>query len=168
MNSQRPILLALMLTVLAGCKPWWVVADPGEQGKSGSARTVETVVRSSGWSEALREQQVQVITTRMAFAGLWSRLHASPDPKPPMPEIDFSKESVVAAMLGERATGGFEVEITGITDQGSTSVISVREVKPGPECFVSEAFTSPFHVVKTGALKPETEIRWSADIRTCR
>lgn len=49
---------------------------------------------------------------------------------------------------GERPTGGYGVEITGITDENGTVRVTVRETSPKPGDIVTEALTYPFDIVK--------------------
>ncbi len=60
---------------------------------------------------------------------------------PAASEINFSKQAVVAAFAGMRATGGFSVEIK---QTGEKTSVSVN--KPAPDSFVTEALTYPYKI----------------------
>jgi hypothetical protein len=84
-----------------------------------------------------------------AFAGLDVTLSA---------KVDFSSEDVTVVALGQRATTGYAVEITGIicvTDRlnnlPNETLISYHECKPSWEA--AEIPTSPMHVVKSAKIK---------------
>jgi len=57
----------------------------------------------------------EVIKTREEFSDFWKRLLAPVPPRkwPPMPEIDFAKEMVVIAAMGERPSSGYGIMIDG-------------------------------------------------------
>jgi hypothetical protein len=58
----------------------------------------------------------QVIKTRGEFTDLWKRLLAPLSPDrwvPPMPEVDFSKEMVIVAAMGQRPSSGYGIIIDG-------------------------------------------------------
>jgi len=63
------------------------------------------------------------------------------------PNVDFSKEIVVAVFMGTRPTAGFSVEIVGVREEGATLVVSYRETRPAPQALTAQVLTSPFHIV---------------------
>lgn len=107
---------------------------------------------------ALEDRAERVIRDKETFTDFWTHLHADQTPPPPLPEVDFSSEMVLAVVLGERPTGGYRVEIESITFNQNPDVIRafVTETQPGTDCVVSQATTAPYHVVKMSALSVET------------
>lgn len=78
------------------------------------------------------------------------RLLQSIDGRHPLvvPQVDFSRDVVVAHFLGERRSGGFDVspELAERTENGWIR-IGFLEQTPGPDCQVTEALTQPYVVV---------------------
>lgn len=74
-------------------------------------------------------------------AKTYERLKNLVNDLPAVSEIDFSKQAVVAAFAGMRATGGFSVEI-----KRTDGKISVSVNKPAPDSFVTEALTYPYKI----------------------
>src|SRR3712207_4130048 len=75
------------------------------------------------------EPAERVIRNEQEYYAFWG---GSP---PSQPDVDFSKEVVVAVAVGERPTGGYQVAITGITRinigiLGGTYWISYVETPP--------------------------------------
>jgi hypothetical protein len=87
--------------------------------------------------------QTAVIRDPAAWSALWQRIHANVDPMPPLPEVDFSQEMIVAAALGTRATGGYNVLLTQATEDSNGIQIHVLETSPGANCFNTQALTQP-------------------------
>lgn len=56
-----------------------------------------------------------VIKNRVEFSNFWKQLtaRALPNSVPPLPEIDFSKEMVVVAAMGQRPSSGYWIVIDG-------------------------------------------------------
>jgi hypothetical protein len=77
----------------------------------------------------------------------------------PLPKVDFTKEMVVGVFLGMRPTGGHAVTITAIDVKGDALVVAYRVETPAPNAMVTQALTSPVHLVRTaqheGAVKFE-------------
>ena len=68
-------------------------------------------------------------------------------PRPELPKIDFEKEMVVAIFMGERSSGGYEIEIINIIKTEKQIVIEVEEEEPPPESLRTMALTQPYHIV---------------------
>lgn len=75
----------------------------------------------------------------------WERIWM-PEWSPPL-EVDFSTNLVIAAFMGGRATGGYEILIEQIIDTENEIIVDVKETYPG-RIYVTEAFTLPFHIIK--------------------
>jgi len=70
-------------------------------------------------------------------------------PAPPLPEVDFSKEMIIAAFAGIRNSGGYVLSISRITVYPDRIEIDLSLTQPGPDCMVTEALTQPFVFAKT-------------------
>ena len=79
---------------------------------------------------------------------IWKR-HSSIDRNPPpAPSIDFDREMVVGVFLGEKSTGGYEVEIVRAERRDSALYFYYREKSPAVGAIVTQVMTQPFHLVK--------------------
>lgn len=135
--------------MLAGCE-----SLPGQGGggadeffKNGHALPFETVEQQFYGNYEV-EAQNRVIRDAAVFGKFWNRLHEGQKPLPPVPEIDFSREMVVATVLGTKPTGGYVAEITEIAAGAGQVGILVTNSIPGSGCGVTTALTNPYHIVK--------------------
>jgi hypothetical protein len=88
-----------------------------------------------------------VITNQEAWEEVWA-LHASAQkPVPPAPQVDFSKEVVLLASLGQKNTGGYSIEITEVRPKRKKLEIIVHEIFPGDEVMTIQTLTAPIHMV---------------------
>ena len=78
-----------------------------------------------------------------SWVTFWTRLHANISPEPPAPIVDFDNWVVVAATMGQRATGGYAIRIEEITRVGDDLRVVVLETSPGPTCLTTQAFSAP-------------------------
>jgi len=101
----------------------------------------------SGFSEAKN----YVITNTNDWQSLWNKVYGNVLSKPPLPEVDFNKSMVIAVSLGSKPTGGYDIKITGVKEREAEGLIaiSVEESSPGKDCIVSQALTSPYHIIET-------------------
>jgi hypothetical protein len=70
-------------------------------------------------------------------------------PIPELPTIDFSSSTIIAVFMGEFNTGGYSIEIKEIREYQDRIVVKVEKTYPPPGSPVTQAFTQPYHIVKT-------------------
>jgi hypothetical protein len=97
-------------------------------------------------------ESVQIVARNQRdWSALWKRHAAIESNPPPLPTMDFGKEIVAAVFLGEKPTGGHDIEITSVERSANNLVVSFVERGPQPGGVVTQAFTQPFHIVKVAA-----------------
>ena len=105
--------------------------------------------RAGGWSvlsgsvSGVKQQRAIVVQTAADWKKLWDE-HAA-GKAAPMPEVDFSKESVVAVFAGERRSGGYRIAVEVLADPKTDAVTVLYDVrKPGPGGMTISMMTQPF------------------------
>lgn len=116
-------------------------------GADGTAIRFTTILRSAQ-SQIAAPRQV-VIRTAPQLQALW-REHA---PDQPVPDVDFNRFMVVGIFLGSRPTGGYSVEVIKVESIGSELVVTYSEQRPAADAMVTQALTSPAHLVRVPARK---------------
>ena len=101
-------------------------------------------LQNSGLRDSLRT----VIRDQAAFAELWARMYAPYGERPPVPDVDFDREMIVAAALGTRSSGGYAIYLDSATIAGDALVVHVRRVEPGPNCGTTQALTEPVDLAR--------------------
>jgi hypothetical protein len=103
---------------------------------------------AKGYRSGIREPLQIVVRNQDEWNAIWKR-HSSIDRNPrPAPSIDFNREMVVGIFLGEKNTGGYEVEILRGEKQNSSLYFYYREKSPAAGAIVTQLLTQPFHLVK--------------------
>lgn len=90
-----------------------------------------------------------VIKSEKEWQALWARHAAVRAPTPDPPQIDFSREMVIAVFAGERTTGGVTVEVTAIDVSSGAIRATYQESGPPPDSILTQALTQPYHLVIT-------------------
>jgi len=98
-----------------------------------------------GYYCAHRERRDYIIQTQQEWDELWQKTYGSSSEAP---YINFSSNIVIAVYMGERATGGYRIEITNIGENEEHIRVYIRETRPSPFDFVTMALTQPYHIVK--------------------
>lgn len=127
-------------------------------GKEISFETIE-----SGAHSAHSEKNNYVINTGNDWANLWTMMGKTTSPL----EVDFAQNTVIAVFLGSHSTGGYGIQIVKIVENPRVMEILVKEISPGPECDVTQAFTQPYHIVKIQKTDKEIIFKTTEEITKC-
>ena len=103
---------------------------------------------SSGYEDSAR----LVIRNKDEWAQVWSRIVSNHGPTPATPQIDFSRELVIVAAMGTRATGGFSIAVTTVVEEAGGLVATVVSTSPGRTCGTTAALTAPVDIVRVNRL----------------
>lgn len=107
------------------------------------------VTRFDGFPQPLAEYSGMVTPTRMVvrdaatWQAVWEQIFRNQTPRPPVPQVDFTREVVAVVALGERRTGGHGIFIDDATEVSTGVTINVRTVSPEQNCVVTQALTQP-------------------------
>lgn len=115
---------------------------------------IEFQTISKGYFSRHRSPAYYVIRNEDEWTDVWNRHDISMPQRSP-PEVDFSKSTIIAVFMGEFNTGGYGIEIKKILDMDQSAVVKVEKTYPGRGCGVIEAFTYPYHIVKTDKIDKE-------------
>lgn len=143
------------LTLLA-CRPGKPVARDG----SAQGSAIEVRDLAAGVHGGPSEPAEAVISNPERLASIWPATGAPP-------EIDFSEETVIFVALGQRPTGGYEVEITTVQARGDTTLVHYVERPPGPGCMTTQALTSPYHIIAVASVPGPVRFERETVTREC-
>lgn len=123
---------------------------------------METVVPfetlDQGLHCGIRDAPALAIRDGSVWASLWREHTAGRFPERPLRPVDFGGETVVPFFQGERATGGYAVPISHITERGARPVVRVEAASPEPGHPVIQAGTQPYQFVNFPRSDPPTEL----------
>lgn len=99
--------------------------------------------RIGSWiSSGIKGSRRLVIRDSTTWAQFWSELGAGVQP-----QVDFSRDLVIAVASGEQSSGGHDIRIQRVTREGGELRIEVLETSASPECAITAALTQPVDVV---------------------
>ena len=116
--------------------------------KNAEAGTIAVITIQRGNFSGVREPLQTVARTPAEWESLWKRHVSNQNPPSPPPMIDFGAQMAAGVFLGEKSTGGYEVEITKAELKNSTLYIYYIETNPSRGGATIQAMTQPFHLVK--------------------
>jgi hypothetical protein len=97
----------------------------------------------------LHESTRLIVRDRDTWRSTWNKLYDGQSPVPALPDIDFSKEMVVVAALGERGSGGYSIVFENASEDEAGGVnVVVRSTSPGRGCAAPTVLTQPADLAK--------------------
>lgn len=164
MILQHGRIAAAMLCAAVGC------ASPGATGPSDSFAGTDIPVNAVDVSaeqvlsrpvSGISDSRRIVIRSDSEWTEFWAAANANLVPPPEAPEVDFSRDMILAAAMGGRPTGGYAISIPTVKREGSEVWAVVHERSPGPTCFTTQVLTAPVVAVRVPRL--EGPLHWIED-----
>ena len=124
--------------------------------------TIPVTYRSvgKGYRSGVRDPLQIVARNQSEWTAIWRQHSLSDSGSRPPPAVDFDKEVIVALFLGEKPTGGYDVQISRVEQSDDALTIYYREKNPSPGGMVTQALTQPFHIVRIiGEIKGDVIFR---------
>lgn len=88
---------------------------------------------------------VILVKSESDWEKVWIQAKGRFDPLPERPTVDFSRQYVIAAFMGQRPSSGFRIEISGIEKRGKVLDVFVKKYEtPG----MLTVMTSPFYLAR--------------------
>lgn len=160
---MQRLLISCACLAVAGCigrgaRP---VASPDDP--VALERITPTAPQIAYYSSLGRPERLLVRDAR-TLADVWTRAFG-PDVR--VPSVDFDHERVIVAALGERASGGYGIEVMSAVLESGELVVDVASTSPGRDCVVSLALTRPVDVVKVRLRAGSARFREQSLVRDC-
>jgi hypothetical protein len=121
--------------------------------------------RIGQWTRTgIGEARRLVIRNANAWADFWAELGVGD-----RPEVDFTRDIVVAVAAGQRPTGGHEIAVQQVSRDNAALTVEVLETSPGPNCTTSTSQTQPVDVVVIPAVSSKSlSFVERKEVRGCR
>jgi len=88
---------------------------------------------------------VVLVKSESDWEKVWIQAKGRIDPLPALPTVDFNRQYVVAAFMGERPSSGYHIEITSIEKRGEILDVFIKKYEtPG----MLTVMTSPFYLAR--------------------
>lgn len=89
-----------------------------------------------------------VVSNEEQFLSLWNRAYGTQLSVPPLPDVDFTRETIVAAFSATKPTGGFGFKIDKVTIEGADAFIDLIETTPPAGAMTTQALTQPWMMLR--------------------
>jgi hypothetical protein len=119
------------------------------------------------WDSRHAEAQNYVINNNAEWQNLWEEVFANQSDKPPLPEIDFTRRTIVAVFQGIQPSNGYEISIQEIVETENSLDVIVKAFAPGKRCVVLGIQTRPLDIVEIEKTEKEVVFHVKHKIRNC-
>jgi hypothetical protein len=98
-------------------------------------------------STGIRTRRAEVISRADLWAQAWEEIVANRSPKPLVPIVDFERNIVILAALGETADACKSIAIESVERRNGELLVSIKETRPPASCVCPPVTVQPVHVV---------------------
>lgn len=135
MNSFKKIISLLSLSILfISCKTQQSFIDEKD--------VYEVVYK--GQTGGKKEKSNQIIKNYEDFNALISELNIGEEEYEKLLRIDLEKYDLLVSFLGEKTTGGYDIDIDKVKFSQSTSEVILKEIVPEKNAMVTSVITAPY------------------------
>ena len=100
----------------------------------------------------------RLVTNQDELLALWNQAHGSQLDVPPVPDVTFARETVLAIFQGQQPTGGHGIEVLDVVVDDAELFVNMRFLEPAPDAIVTQALTSPWVFVRV--LRGNIGVTW--------
>lgn len=141
---------ALVLMLAAGCK------SSRESAAEGELHSFQSLAR--GYQTGLSGSSLRVARTSDQWMSLWNEHSSRVIPRPTAPQVDWSTQMVVCAVVGTRATAGYGVQVERLVRRADKLIVEARETTPAADAVVPQVITQPYHMITTARFDGPLEL----------
>lgn len=109
----------------------------------------------------------KLITNQGDWEVFWRQVHAGLSEQPPILNIDFSKNDVMAVTNGQQPTQGYVLKITAVLTSPAGSMVDVVEQYPTVTCQVDNHPSNRYYIATTAKLTQPVSFRMSTTPKPC-
>lgn len=133
-NFKKIISLFCVSIVFMSCKPKQAIVDEND--------VYEVVYKSQIGGK--KEKSNLIIKNYEDFNALISELNIGEEEYEKLLSIDLEKHNLLVSFLGEKTTGGYDIDIEKVKFSTTSSEVILKEIVPEKNAMVTMVVTSPY------------------------
>lgn len=145
MKKIKKIISLLCLSILfMSCKAKQPIGDEND--------VYEVVYKSQTGGK--KEKSTRIIKNYEDFNALISELNIGEDEFGKLLSIDLEKHDLLVCFLGEKTTGGYDIDVDKVKFSKTSSEVTLKEIVPEKNAMVTMVVTTPYMFVTLPKNKP--------------
>jgi hypothetical protein len=106
------------------------------------------ILAEGGQAAGVEQAEYALIANEEQLLNFWNRAYGSQLNVPPLPDVDFRRETIVAAFAGTKPTGGYGLSVDDVTLEGNDAYIDLKEIQPAADAITTQVLTSPWIMLR--------------------
>jgi len=102
-----------------------------------------------------------LVSDEAALINLWNQAHGSQLTLPPVPNVDFGRETVLALFAGQKPSGGYGVDVRRVSVDNGELYVDLSVSRPAQGAVTTQALTSPWVMIRV--LRGGFGVAWLRD-----
>lgn len=102
-----------------------------------------------------------LVTDQAQLTNLWNQAYGAQLTLPPVPTVDFGRETVVALFAGQKPSGGYGLDVRQVSVDNGELYLDVAQTAPAAGSVTTQALTSPWLMVRV--LRGGFDVAWLRD-----
>jgi hypothetical protein len=98
-------------------------------------------------STGVKGKHAEIISRADVWQRTWDEIVSNRSPKPPLPAVDFEKNILIFAAMGETADACRSLVIDSVERRNGELLVSIKETRPPASCSCPPVTVQPVHVV---------------------
>jgi hypothetical protein len=133
-NFKKIISLICVSIVFISCKPKQTIVDEND--------VYKVVYKSQIGGK--KEKSNLIIKNYEDFNALISELNIDEEEYEKLLNIDLEKHNLLVSFLGEKTTGGYDIDVDKVKFSSTSSEVILKEIVPEKNAMVTMVVTSPY------------------------
>lgn len=113
---------------------------------------------AEGAQSAAEEQAFILVQDEAELLELWNVAYGAQLNVPPLPDVNFQREAVLAVFAGQKPTGGYGVELRGVELERDDVYVDLLLTEPAEGSMNTQALTSPWLMLRV--LRADINAAW--------
>lgn len=135
------------------------------QGDEETAVSFE-VIHGGTYCSVTEKKDVHV-TNKEDFTRLMDEVYMNLDQRPIIPDVDFTKNDVVAVFMGAKNTGGYTINFDKVIKRKDDITCYIFETSPGKNCSTTMNVSYPYELVKIPKLNKKVKFVYKQRTKDC-
>jgi hypothetical protein len=102
---------------------------------------------ASGSHSGVKDQEYHDLHNVKDFQTWWNKAYSTYSEVPPLPKVDFTKNMVIAAFMGEKSHGGYSMRVEDIQQTPDAYNVNISISIPGQGCRTTQDTVQPFQFI---------------------
>jgi hypothetical protein len=151
MNKLQHCIISAIIISLCACSPVPHEENNNNNATSEIAEPVRFMALENGEHNNFGNEQPQAITIsdEKTWQDFWHKLHGNINPMPPLPDINFNDEMVLAILDAPRSTPAMSFAVESLSKTKTELIVNVIREEPGKSCMMAQVVSEPYIILRT-------------------